>query len=613
MRHWLPSHAGNRAGRAGTVTKRRARDRRFAALALVAALMGSGVASVLSQQANNRANALTTGDTVDLRVLLIGASGGATDPTTAAWAAGLDQLKVSRTRRSTERARSVRRRSRCPRSLESSATHGLYNGVVFAGKPGDFAAGQFTNLFAYESAFGIRQLDGNFVPPSGGTLGLIAPTVADPSTGAGISTTTPIPALTAAGLADVPGVGRSGADRHRHVRRPDAVLCTVPTGATETPMLERRGRQRADRRVPAPDRRGSTPQAGVDEMTINFNYNQYMTQWLLLGPGLIDWVTGATHLGLYRNYSTLHVDDVFTADDTWDTTTHANDYDPADALRMRPVDVDSDGGVGEGQQLPPRHALQRRELVDQRDDRAAADPLLAEFQKNDPAHRQAVHAGLRVAQPHLGPRLPRRRLRHDRTTSKPKCSRTRTGPPPRRAAPRAPVVSVSRRPPTTRSRSGRRTRPRSCPAATPASPTSRPATPTRSTRPNLDDEAVGVRRDRSRPGATVRAHRPVQRRATRPSIDQSSASVTTADHRDCRPDSHALRGGRVSRRELPRVPRGRPGRTTGPSSGTSRRRRSATPPAHGHGRPDRRLDHQHHRRRHAACRRTSTTARPAPR
>ena len=167
MRHWLPSHAGTRAGRAGTVTKRRARDRRFAALALVAALMGSGVASVLSQQADNRASALATGQTVDLRVLLIGAPGGATDPTTSAWAAGLTTQGVAYKEIDGTGALGSATISLPLASLESSTTHGLYNAVVFAGKPGDFAAGQFTNLFAYESAFGIRQLDGNFVPPSG--------------------------------------------------------------------------------------------------------------------------------------------------------------------------------------------------------------------------------------------------------------------------------------------------------------------------------------------------------------------------------------------------------------------------------------------------------------
>ena len=209
---------------------------------------------------------------------------------------------------------------------------------------------------------------------------MIAPTVADPSTGAGISTTTPIPALTAAGLTTFPALAGPVAIDTGTFGAPDA-LGTVPTGAAQTPMLK----DAAGNVLVGVYHHPATgdPQAGVDEMTINFNYNQFMTQWLLLGPGLINWVTGATHLGLYRNYSTLHVDDVFAPDDRWDTTTHANDYNPADALRMRDVDVTAaaawekannyrldmlfNGGSSPANATP-----------------AVADPLLKQFQTVDP-------------------------------------------------------------------------------------------------------------------------------------------------------------------------------------------------------------------------------------
>ena len=42
-------------------------------------------------------------------------------------------------------------------------------------------------------------------------------------------------------------------------------------------------------------------QAGVSELALNFDYNASQLQWLLLAPGLINWVTQDTHLGLYRN------------------------------------------------------------------------------------------------------------------------------------------------------------------------------------------------------------------------------------------------------------------------------------------------------------------------
>ena len=55
----------------------------------------------------------------------------------------------------------------------------------------------------------------------------------------------------------------------------------------------------------------------MSELSLNFNYNATQLQWLLLAPGLIDWVTQDTHLGLYRNYFGQDVDDVFIADNEW--------------------------------------------------------------------------------------------------------------------------------------------------------------------------------------------------------------------------------------------------------------------------------------------------------
>ena len=62
------------------------------------------------------------------------------------------------------------------------------------------------------------------------------------------------------------------------------------------------------------------PQAGVAELELNFDYNATQLQWLLLAPGLINWVTQDTHLGLDRNYVEMDIDDTFTPDNAWSTT-----------------------------------------------------------------------------------------------------------------------------------------------------------------------------------------------------------------------------------------------------------------------------------------------------
>ena len=191
--------------------------------------MGTAAAPVVAHSAQ----ALTTGQTVDLRVLLIGGLGGkATDPTTAAWAAGLSSQGVAYTEvDGTGTAGSL---NVALPALTSSATHGLYNAVVFAGKPGDFDSSNNSSLlnplFTYESTFGIRQLDGNFVPPAGGALGLTTPT-GDPSTGAGLGGTTPT--LNTAGLAVFPALAGP-------VPFDTGVFGAPDTVATGSPTVQRR-------------------------------------------------------------------------------------------------------------------------------------------------------------------------------------------------------------------------------------------------------------------------------------------------------------------------------------------------------------------------------------
>ena len=55
-------------------------------------------------------------------------------------------------------------------------------------------------------------------------------------------------------------------------------------------------------------------------------------QWLILSPGLIDWVTQGAHLGLSRNYFGQDVDDTFLADNAWSTQYHCTPAatDPSD-------------------------------------------------------------------------------------------------------------------------------------------------------------------------------------------------------------------------------------------------------------------------------------------
>ena len=224
----------------------------------------------------------------------------------------------------------------------SSGTTGNYNGVVIADDPADFASGQLSALYSYESTFGVRQVDGDAFPTPATGQTFVNSGALDGTTGT----------LTAAGLTAFPELkgpipfdaGTFGA------------WSTVTSGAPYTPLITEdfpaTGTTPAGTYVlagiyqhPATD-----PQAGVSELALNFDYNSSQLQWLLLAPGLINWVTQDAHLGLYRNYFGMDIDDLFIADNEWSS-----------ALQCTPAATDppdytcppADQGIPEGTGAAP--------------------------------------------------------------------------------------------------------------------------------------------------------------------------------------------------------------------------------------------------------------------
>ncbi len=148
--------------------------------------------------------------------------------------------------------------------------------------------------------------------------------------------------LTAAGLAALPGlkgpvpfdVGTSG------------YTATVTAGAPFTPWIEDASGNSLGGVYQHPS---GDPQAGVSELSLNFAYNASQLQWLLLAPGLINWVTEDTHLGLYRNYFGQDVDDNFIADNEWSSqyqctpgATEPPDYTCPAGVANNPADTPPD-------------------------------------------------------------------------------------------------------------------------------------------------------------------------------------------------------------------------------------------------------------------------------
>ncbi|GAB2699886.1 hypothetical protein GCM10010442_17070 [Kitasatospora kifunensis] len=231
---------------------------------------------------------------LDLKVLLIG--GGSGDPTTTAWQNALDTEGVPYTLATSSGAIGSETVSL---PALSSGTHGYYNGVVIADSPSFFTAGQLSGLDSYESSFGVRQLDGYMYPSA--ALGMTA---------AGSGSVTGTAQLTAPALAQLPELKGPVPFESGSYGYP----ATPVAGAPVTPWLQNPAGQTLASVYQHPS---TDPQAGVSELSLTFNYNSTMLPWLLLSPGLINWVTQNTHLGLYRNYFGQDVDDLFIADNEW--------------------------------------------------------------------------------------------------------------------------------------------------------------------------------------------------------------------------------------------------------------------------------------------------------
>ena len=262
------------------------------AACLVMVLSASGLAAT---GMTATAASAATAPTLNLKILLIGS--GSADVTTAAWESALKSEGVAYTE-VTATGTSPSETVTLP-ALSSGST-GNYNGVVIADSPTGFAPGALSALDTYESTFGVRQVDGYMYPDPALGVTEAAGGALDGTTGT----------LTSAGLAAFPQLkGPIPFDTGSY-----GYGATVTAGAPYTPFLTNSAGNVMAGVYQHP---GTDPQAGVSELALNFDYNASQTQWLLLAPGLINWVTNNTHLGLYRNYFGQDIDDVFIADNEW--------------------------------------------------------------------------------------------------------------------------------------------------------------------------------------------------------------------------------------------------------------------------------------------------------
>ncbi|QLJ02146.1 hypothetical protein HZZ00_14650 [Streptomyces sp. NEAU-sy36] len=252
-----------------------------------------------------------------------------------------------------------------------------YQAVVL---PNDnpFPAGsaEMSALAAYEQTYGIPQVDaytyarpqaGLQVPTSGGYSGGIDGVQAQ---------------VTTAGRGGPFGYLKGAVpfeDNSPAVNESYAYLSTPAPGADFTPYVQAT--------IPGTTTQGSLVgeyrHDGRRELVITFVYNQYQQQFRLLARGIVDWMTGGVHLGASRNYFAVHVDDVFAADDRWDTQLNCtpgdvdctNDSGTPNPIRMTPADVDYATAWEQSRHFTLDLAYNGSGSVDQREDNDGVDQL----------------------------------------------------------------------------------------------------------------------------------------------------------------------------------------------------------------------------------------------
>ncbi|WP_231331699.1 hypothetical protein [Actinomadura graeca] len=199
-------------------------------------------------------------------------------------------------------------------------------------------AAEATALAAYETKFGIRQLDAYAYPAD--NVGLNAPSFSGQLDGA---TATVSPA--------------ARADAFRYLKGSLKFDDINPTaqesyGFLATPLPDDPATGRSFQPyVTATIGNATGVAAGVythdgrSELVLTFSANSDQRQFRALGHGLITWLTKGVHLGHSRNYLGVHVDDVLLPDARWsveDNCTPSEDC-PSDVttppIRMTPDDV----------------------------------------------------------------------------------------------------------------------------------------------------------------------------------------------------------------------------------------------------------------------------------
>ncbi|MFC8130480.1 hypothetical protein [Streptomyces sp. NPDC057302] len=138
---------------------------------------------------------------------------------------------------------------------------------------------------------------------------------------------------------------------------------------------------------------------GRRELVVTFVYNQHQQQFRLLARGIVDWMTQGVQLGSSRNYFAVHIDDVFGADDRWDSELNCTPGDvdcppgqgTPDPIRMTPDDAAYAAQWSKGRKFPLDMAYNGGGSELFREENGGADPLADRLIADRGQHRWINH------------------------------------------------------------------------------------------------------------------------------------------------------------------------------------------------------------------------------
>ncbi len=312
-------------------------------------------------------SAASAAQRIDMKVLLLGASG--SEPSFLGWQAELRREGVPFDQLIATPGHAPITAATLSQTAAGGVAEARYQAVIVAvgqlprceegGCVSALAPEEWAALSSFEQTFHVRQLTAYTFPNA--EVGLNTPTASGPLDGDEAT-------LTAAGQTTFPylnGTVKIGAGTWGYGATPleGAAFTTLLTDASGASLLGV---------YDHPE--------GREEMVQTFDNSAVQLHSELLRHGQLAWVTRGTFFGDQRNYLEMHVDDVFLPDDIWDTTAHATDFTPEDAVRMTPGDVATAAAWSRATGLRIDALYNGGGSVQYREEHGNSDPLLTAFQ-----------------------------------------------------------------------------------------------------------------------------------------------------------------------------------------------------------------------------------------